>query len=177
MTIERLMELVPPPITPLHAGAVKNWEAVERELGTEIPTDYKIIIGKYGSGAFDGYLWLLNPFEPNQHLNLRNHGAYLRESFAELRSQSPNIYGSPIFPERGGLLPWATTDEPDMIGWIVDGRSQNWAVGVHNTAENKIIDFGCNTTEFLVRLLSKELTGLWFVPDDFPQTPSSFIQL
>ncbi|TXR48434.1 SMI1/KNR4 family protein [Phyllobacterium endophyticum] len=174
--IERLMELVPPPKLPIHVGTMDGWRLVENELGVEIPIDYKILISHYGSGAFDGFLWLLNPFEPNKNLNFQSQGAYLRRSFAELRSQSPDFYGSPIFPEPKGLLPWATTDEPDMIGWIVEGGSQQWAVGFHDISENKVINFKCNVTDFLIKVLSNEFVGLNFFPDDFPQSCPTFVQ-
>lgn len=50
--IDRLCELVPPPVNPVyHQG---DWEAVESQLGLALPADYKLLIERYGRGSFGG---------------------------------------------------------------------------------------------------------------------------
>ncbi|MFJ8748145.1 SMI1/KNR4 family protein [Streptomyces sp. NPDC102441] len=36
----------------------RDWPAVERELGTTLPTDYRQLVETYGGGVFDETIWL-----------------------------------------------------------------------------------------------------------------------
>ena len=63
-TFDRLLELAPPPTSPVDAGTPDRWGQIERTLGTTLPGDYKSLIDAYGSGEFCDLLWLLNPFTP-----------------------------------------------------------------------------------------------------------------
>jgi hypothetical protein len=177
MTIDLLLKLMPPPSSPINTGNSNKWKNVEKELGVDIPTDYKSIISAYGSGSVDYYLWLLNPFESNEYISLLKKSRVLINAFIELRLQFPERYNSPVFPELGGLLPWAFTDSGVEICWIVGkGNSDDWTVGIHNPANGTIVDFKCNAVSFMVKLLSKEIVDSRFFPDDFPQSCPTFVQ-
>lgn len=61
-SFDRLLELAPPPATPVKAGSPEHWGEVENTLGTALPADYKRFINTYGSGDFCDLLGILNPF-------------------------------------------------------------------------------------------------------------------
>jgi hypothetical protein len=68
--IARLTALVPPPAEPVETGEAGRWGEVEAALGTALPSDYKALIGTYGSGRFGDFLYLFNPFAPSGDGNL-----------------------------------------------------------------------------------------------------------
>lgn len=77
--IDRLRRLMPPPVTPTHAGTTGDWSAFESCLGVSRPSDYKEFITAYGAGSIDGYLVVYSPFAPN---GLRELLVRLREEYA-----------------------------------------------------------------------------------------------
>jgi hypothetical protein len=70
MSLERLRSLAPPPDEPLEPGVPEQWKRVEAELGSELPGDFKRFTELYGSGKFDDFLYLLNPFSADPDGNL-----------------------------------------------------------------------------------------------------------
>ncbi|WP_309111652.1 hypothetical protein [Saccharothrix sp.] len=65
--IERLVAVVPPP--PGRRSSI-DWTRVSAELSVELPADYVELIEVYGSGQFDEYLYLLEPFCFNPYYDL-----------------------------------------------------------------------------------------------------------
>jgi hypothetical protein len=62
MSIKDLLNLVPPPEAPVDPGSEAEWAAVERQLGTELPSDYKSYIRHYGKGVLAEWIVIYNPF-------------------------------------------------------------------------------------------------------------------
>jgi len=63
-----------------------------------------------------------------------------------------------------------------MSNWITAAESKNWPVAMHDRADGVTINFGCNATDFLVKLLSKQLIETRFFPDEFPSKKPVFVQ-
>jgi hypothetical protein len=64
--LDRLVGLTPPQDT---ATSALDWAAVEAALALSLPDDYKALVQRYGSGAFDDFIWLLSP-GASEHLDL-----------------------------------------------------------------------------------------------------------
>src|SRR5690349_10070071 len=64
----RLVRAVPPPAKPVNAGNADSFVAVESHFSRKLPSDYKELIGAYGTGCWKGFLWVLNPFASNPNL-------------------------------------------------------------------------------------------------------------
>jgi SMI1-KNR4 cell-wall len=123
VTIEDLVALVPPPVSPV--DAIGDWAAVEAAIGVRLPTDFKALISRYGAGEFNGLIRPLTPFDPETTLidwsnTLDNEGSF-RDLFPE---QCPY----PFYPEPGGLLTWATTSDGAIMYWLTDGEPDDWKV-------------------------------------------------
>lgn len=133
----RLLELAPPPAHPVDGcRSDEDWRAVEGALRTKLPTDYKKIINTYGSGDFCDVLYLLNPFDSREELNLlaqvgsepELYGAML-ESYNEVRFGAfPERCPFEIYPIPGGLLPLASDSCGRDLFWLTRGDADSWTI-------------------------------------------------
>lgn len=64
-----LEAIVSPPAKPNEVPDARLWRAVESSL-TKLPTDYRTLLSRYGTGSFDSFIWIFNPAARNPHLNL-----------------------------------------------------------------------------------------------------------
>lgn len=124
--LQSLEKLVPPPTTANPPTA--SWQAVESKLGLALPDEYKLIIARYGDWRWSDFLHLLNPFSPNQHLNLHQKGEIILAAERQSRQSFPDYYPLPLYPERGGLLPFCVTDNGDTAFWITQGQPNRWPI-------------------------------------------------
>src|SRR5262245_26500584 len=60
--LDQLANRIPPPDRPVRADG--DWEVFASRNGFEPPSDYRALIGRYGAGAFGGWLRLIEPFDP-----------------------------------------------------------------------------------------------------------------
>jgi hypothetical protein len=166
MSLDRLRSLAPPPDEPLEPGDPKGWEHVEDELGTALPADFKRFTELYGSGKFDDFLYLFNPFSADPAGNLVAAKDTMLADYAETRSKFPDRLPLPPFPEPGGLLPLGRSDNGNELYWLTEGAPDGWGVVAfagrstdHEVHEHPV-------TRFLELLLSGELDTSVF-PDSF----------
>ncbi len=131
MTLERLRAIVPPPPEPVEAGRAEEWPAVEAALGTALPDDYKRFTEQYGSGKFDDFLYLFNPFAPaGQDGNLLYEKDAVLAAYTETRAKFPDRLPWPPFPEAGGVLPLGRSDNGDELYWVTDPVPADWTVAL-----------------------------------------------
>ncbi len=101
---------------------------MEADLGTALPSDYKLLSELYPSFTLgDGYL----------HVGLTEPGtesenAGMFEALEIVRDWWENdmSLGIPPYPAPGGLLPWTDTDGGDLFLWITTGEPDDWTVTV-----------------------------------------------
>jgi hypothetical protein len=157
MSLDRLRSLAPPPDEPLEPGDPKGWGRVEDELGTALPADFKRFTELYGSGKFDDFLYLLNPFSADPAGNIVAAKDTMLADYAETRSKFPDRLPLPPYPEPGGLLPLGRSDNGNELYWLTEGAPDGWGVVAfagrstdHEVHEHPV-------TRFLELLLSGEL--------------------
>jgi hypothetical protein len=161
-----LCEAVPPPMDPVEAGGLEAFSAVEARLGIALPAGYKSLIGAYGTGSWKGFLWVLNPFASNRFLNLFEQTQRQLEAERAIRADCSSEVPFPIYPEPGGLLPWAITDNGDRLYWLTEGNPENWAIVVCESRGPRYDSHHVGCCEFLRRWAAGELWVSVF-PDDF----------
>ncbi|MEV3947616.1 SMI1/KNR4 family protein [Streptomyces halstedii] len=112
--VERLTELV----TPSGPHRSRDWPAVERALGTALPTDYRQLVETYGGGVFDETIWLLDPACPDEDYELLAQAAEKAETLKKLWEVEPR----PAQLQESGteVLPWAYIEGTGaMLYWLV----------------------------------------------------------
>ena len=164
MTLDSLKALIAPPEQPIQTAG--DWATAEQDLGFQFPTDFKDLIGCYGTGEFFGNLVIENP--------IREWGrARIRESlriYGELREACE--YDYPLFPESPGLLPWGTDDNGHLYCWWTDGLPDDWKIVqlFHGYEDDELEIVAGPITQFLVDFVSNKypnmLGGIERTPSD-----------
>lgn len=145
----------PPNVVPVNAG----WNLIEEEVGFSLPSDYKEFIDAYGTGCISNFIWVFNPFSQNKALN--NHAVqYHMWAYQDLKSNYPEHYPIPNFPNEGSFYPWGGTDNGDCLAWEVKGDPSRWTVILIGSGGHKNVDYcNLNMSEFLYELLTGGLSG------------------
>jgi len=173
-TLEQLLRIMPAPTTPLAGSG--DWQAVASTVGTALPGDYMAFISRYGTGCISGFLWVYNPFEENVRLNLLSRYRIILDGDREIRESFPDDVPEPLFPEAGGLLPWAGTDNGDRLYWRTIGDPDAWSVVVWESRGPQYESIALSMTGFLYAWLQGEIIVPVFPPEDwepvFEQNPS-----
>jgi len=124
-----------------------RWREVEEVLGISLPQAYKSVVQRFPGHHWSGFLSVLDPFSVNQHLNLQQAGTLLLDAERSTRSECPHLYPLPLYPEPGGLFPWAITDNGDVFFWITRLEPDDWPTLIK----------GARSPEFEVHFVSCDL--------------------
>jgi hypothetical protein len=163
--LKTIAKLLPPPASP--RGLDRPWDAVERELGLRLPDDYKAFIDLYGTGqvsSAEGWAVIWNFRDTSLS------GPSLREWLT-----GPNclpefyrrvINGSewpcpyPIYPEPGGLRPFANVIDVDALNWLTAGPPDRWGLVYYGCDEQEFTELGRDSfSRCLLKMLRQEYTG------------------
>jgi hypothetical protein len=174
--MEKLIRIIPPPENPLNTGSNVDWENFITNLGTDLPSDYKKFIETYGTGGIDNFLWILTPFVSDENINFLKKQKELSDAYLQSKQNFPQYYKHDVFPQKGGLLPWAYTDNGDELYWLTDGEPFNWKIIVYESRSPENHTYSLTMTEFLYQILTRELVCDAF-PDDFPSDEPQFISV
>ena len=138
-----------------------------------MPLDYKGYINAFGTGCLDDFIWVLNPFSSNRYLSLFSQGEAALQALRELQSDFGFEVPHPLFPEPGGLLPWGTTDNGDVLYWLTEGRPDDWPVVANAARGPEVERYAMGMSAFLAKVLTREIVS-GILPDDFPGEEHSF---
>ena len=163
--LDRLRKLAPPPAEPVETGSPDAWPEVERAMGTPLPTDFKVFTNTYGSGKFDDFLYLFNPFTGGEDGNLLHERDAVLDAYASSRARFPDRYPLPAFPEPGGLLPLGRTDNGDELYWVTEGQPDTWPVAALGGRGAWQETHRMTITGFLAALLGGDLVTSLFPVD------------
>jgi len=166
--IEHLVAVVPPPDAPLETGSAADWKRVEKELRLKLPDDYKGLIACYGSGCFGEFLHPLSPFTANRHGHLLQRGQAIlaAERVSGMGRQQGGPF--PLYPDEGGLLPWAVTDNGDTLFWYTHHAFAPWPVVVGSGRGFRFEVFQRSAAGFLGLWLAGQLAVGVFPAGPYP---------
>jgi hypothetical protein len=159
VSIAELRRLAPAPAWPLGSGDEQRWLLAENKLGLRLPTDYKDLVQTYGSGRFGNFLTVFTPFVSDGYVNLLTQDTLALDAYREVRAALPHAAPYPAYPEPGGVLPWAQTDNGDVVYWLTEGPSDSWPIVVIEARHGSYEQYALSTTEFLARLLEGTLNS------------------
>ena len=129
--LQDLMRLVLPPAEPVHGDG--EWRWVWSSL-CRLPHDYQDLVRVYGLGSFDDVV-LWTPFTTHSWANLVVQARDLVGDYGPVRDDDPSAFPYPLYPEPGGLLPWASTGGGDWLCWLIDDGPDDWPVVEWNIRE------------------------------------------
>lgn len=164
--LDKLKAVLPPPRDPLEVPSEGDWAVLARRFA-EVPPDYKDLIGAYGTGTIDMFLWVLNPVAENEHLNLERRSKVLLAALGESAEKFPEYFSRPLFPATGGLLPCAITDNGDTVFWETEGAPARWPIVVMGPRAPELFRFPGGIVDFLYAVLSRATRCDRF-PKEFP---------
>lgn len=167
-----MIKLLPPPSIPREVP-LKGWEEVEHRLGTTLPTDYKWFLERYGTGKVKEFLWVFNPFSKNKNINLVEQLCVRVGGLKYLSEKFPHQYPYSLFPQPGGLFPFAGTDNGDTIYWITEGEPNEWRVAVNDARSPMFEEFKCGAVAFLYGILTQRIVSR-VLPRDFAVSAAGF---
>jgi Ankyrin repeats (3 copies)/SMI1 / KNR4 family (SUKH-1)/Ankyrin repeat len=172
MSLRKLTKLVPPPPEPNEPGTSAQWETLQKELGIELPEDYRGFIDRYGTGTLAGFLFIYNPFASDDSLNLV---AQLRDQAAQyngLHQDDEERYPFPMYPALPGLIPWGGDTNGNRYFWVAKTglKGSSWPVTIDESGEG-FQDFQGGFAAFVVALLKGQLD---FTSVEFEEGELSF---
>jgi SMI1-KNR4 cell-wall len=130
MGLQELVAVVPAPLAPKNTGSLQEWEAVEKTLGTALPSDFRDFCMRYGSGVFNDpgrlAITVRNPLAREFQEQFRTDCEFLQGIKAELTELGDEHFPYAVFPESPGLLLWGEDDNGNTLYWLTDGAPGNW---------------------------------------------------
>jgi hypothetical protein len=144
---------------------MEAFTAVESRISLLLPDDYKRLVCAFGTGSWKSFLWVLNPFSSNRFLNLLEKEQHQLDAERTIRAQWPKNVPFALYPEPGGLFPWALTDNGDRLYWLTKGNPDEWTTVIF---ESRGPEYDCHELsccDLLRRWVGGELEISVF-PDD-----------
>ncbi|MDQ0987569.1 hypothetical protein QFZ71_004852 [Streptomyces sp. V2I9] len=170
--MQRLIRLVAPP---QGAARPRDWGDVARELGIQLPADYRELIDTYGGGCLDKYLWVLEPDCQKRPYDLLSSVEERDESFKMLWEEGEEKPAQLLEVPESRLIPWASTDNGEFIYWLAlaGAHPDSWTVMVNEARGAWWEHFEVGCAEFLVSLLTGE-TRSEIISTSFPLPDHEF---
>jgi hypothetical protein len=140
--ITRLKRLLPPPKMPQFVGTPGGWATVEKRLGLTFPEDYRQWVAVYGDGVIGSkdspdFFRIPTPFTPRDWNNFENVMKAHLDLYRDERQRAPTATPGPAWPETGGLLPFGSTSNGDVLYWRTRGAPAEWTVVIQQRGGDK----------------------------------------
>jgi hypothetical protein len=139
--------------------AAYDWAEIEASLdGLVLPDDYKDFVERFPDGRFRGLVRVIRPGDVGSpRTEFLGFYANWLDDMRRWRASGDGVFPHPIYPEKGGLLPWAEGPGGEMCFWLTDGDPQDWTIV---TADRNFLDwqtFGGPMCLFLLDLASGDM--------------------
>jgi len=150
----------------------QGWERLEARLGTSLPIDYKEFIDKFGSVYVGRFISILRPDSKYSNLDLEAKLVQISQMYREIKMSGEHVPYK-MFPARGGIFPFAQTDNGDFLFWETAGEPNKWRIIVTEGRGPEWGIFDLSMTEFIAGILTGQVKCIIF-PDDFPPQSPKF---
>ncbi|MEU9247387.1 hypothetical protein [Streptomyces sp. NPDC048385] len=137
------------------------------------PSDHQELVGIYGAGCFDEFLWIFADGAPNGNLDIIQQTKRMRSIFrgkplGALKSVLGEYQAAP-----DDLIQWGVTDNADLLAWIAVGEPESWPTVIIQAGQLDAVVSPAGSTTTLLGLLTGSLRVPFF-PDDFPSSDPEF---
>ncbi|MEU3086605.1 SMI1/KNR4 family protein [Streptomyces massasporeus] len=133
------------------------WGALERELGIELPADYKEIVGGYAPVQLNRHLFLNHP--STSRWNLRRWMEETIDSFSRsdlMEAECPGFPDGPLFGGPTGLIPLVDTDRGEYVFGVFGIETRSWTLLACDGDEQDFHEYRISFSEWLYRYLIGE---------------------
>lgn len=170
-TLEELTTILPPPRKPYRSEI--SWVEAEAAVGVRLPDDFKAFIDMYGPGEVN----LLINLMIFQHPAASEAVDYVLKKPIAMRENFPSEYELAIFPEPGGIFPFATTSNGEELYWATDpiDSPNDWRILLHEGRGAELMWFDGRFVDLLLAALTGQGDVAGFFPDDFASMPLEFV--
>ena len=104
-----------------------DWQAIEQGLGLRLPGDYKALAELFPRGWFRMFAMVEPPADKGRFLT--DDAVMGLEYLRQVRASRESPFPFPVFPERGGVLPWGAIRSPGQAYWLTGpGDPDDWPV-------------------------------------------------
>lgn len=149
-----------------------DWAAVERDLGSALPADYKQLADSFPDGYFRRFVHLRRPvrWRDGRVRLLSEFGSAQLESMREYRDTGEVVFPYPLFPEPGGILPWAGISSPGVAFWLTGpGEPDDWRVVVATEECDYWDRFDGTACDFLIAVAAARYDARGFMTAAFDE--------
>lgn len=158
-SLARMVELVPPPRSIERYGYAPDWGVLEEQIGLQLPSDYKALASRYGSGEFCDTAYLAAPrsrVEPDPRApDAIDFFEYCMAMLRDLGDRE----SLGVWPQPGGVYPAMNLSTGGWMMWIADSSNPDeWEVA-QTGVEMVLEPLGCDLTTALVRWFDGEGAG------------------
>lgn len=172
-TLERIEAIAAPPRSLARLGYSPDWDAVENVLGLGLPTDFKALASRFGTGEFCDVVDLAAPRcddEPDPGTS--DLASFISTTLDMLRAAA-SAAPIAVWPEPYGLVPAMNVSTGGWLMWVADGPDPDrWGV-VEIEEDLQPVPIGSSLTSVLERWLAGELTDS-LLGDATPSYPPFF---
>lgn len=169
MSVEGLIEAAR--LKPTHQSL--DWEQVEEQLATTLPSDYRTLVDVGGAGLGFNDLRLYSPGEPlRSHDLLDSNGVF--EDLLLFWEDDPEFRPADL-PEDARLIAWASTSHGETLFWRVDAGNSSgvYPIYVEDGDGARWERFNLSTTDLLLGILHGTVSSQLF-SDLFMDTEQVF---
>ncbi|MFE0733158.1 SMI1/KNR4 family protein [Streptomyces antibioticus] len=108
---------------------IVDWQRAESEIGTRLPQEYKDYVYWFGPGGFEDDFFVSVPGVENSNIEFLSNFQDEVEDLRNWNSGDRTLAPIRLFPEAGGWLPFAVTDEGCAVFWVTEGDDPDrWKV-------------------------------------------------
>ncbi|MHC2066873.1 SMI1/KNR4 family protein [Bremerella sp. T1] len=154
--VKRITEIISPPDTA--TGPSGSWEDVEKELGLELPEDYKQFVSLYGSGTISGMISIGNPFI--QPVSAQTFWLNWVDIYRDIENYGTEVPFD-LYPARPALLPCGNYADVNILNWLTNESQAEWRI-IYYSHSKGFFDLGKTT---LTSVLLSLLTDVSDLPD------------
>lgn len=163
--LHRLIALCPSPPVPARPAAEAGRYAV--------PESHRELVGAYGVGCFDEFLWIYGSGAHNPHLDIDTATDGARAVLHDKRvpgiRNALKAYG--LGP--GDLVQWGGTDNGDTLLWVPAGPPEAWPTIAVAARQFDFAVLERSSTGIVLDVLTGA-ARIGFFPDDFPSSHPQF---
>lgn len=161
LSMQSLAKLLPPPAVPKDVGTEGRWRMAERQFHTALPADWRDFCTVYGSFGSIGPIGLVivNPFNKGEWPWIKGRLGWFRREWAKVND--PKLYRYSLFPEAGGLFPFARMDPRIEIFYKTEGNPDAWPIVVWDEESRSWAEHNLTLTGFLTALFQGKAVAPW----------------